>query len=550
MNKFTTKTKLLTLALVTAAVLALLGGTGIYSMRHMAGEILADLDAAKVEGKVLIAIEGAHAQFKTQVQEWKNILIRGNDQENFDKYLAQFTAREKEVQDLLTTATEAMKERAIDTADVDKLRADHLAMGGKYRDTLKFYFQEDANAGKAVDRMVKGMDRTTADGIEQVVARIEQLSAARMQAQSTSAQASYERARNAFAGLALGGLLLVAALSFVIQRDIMRLLGGEPAYAAEVTSRIAAGDLTGKLQTRSGDESSLLVAVQKMQFALHDVITQIGDAASRLTGDAASMSAASDHVSDGSRQQNDAAASMAAAVEQLTASIRQVSSSADDARRMAAEAGDLSREGAGVVQASISEINKIADTFNRSSELIAGVGKQSEEISVIVKVIKEIADQTNLLALNAAIEAARAGEQGRGFAVVADEVRKLAERTTTATKEVAAMIDAIQNGAHGAMQGMTQGGVQLDQGVRMAGRAGEAMGHIEVSSRNVLGAVSEISSALQEQSVTSNLIAENVEKIAQMSEENSTAVDGVNQAAKHLETLSATLNTLVGRFRV
>jgi methyl-accepting chemotaxis protein len=166
MYKLSTKAKLLLLAVVTAVLLAALGGTGIYSMRHMSGEIQDDLDAAKIERTALIAIEGAHSHFKTQVQEWKNILIRGGDTAAFDTYLAQFTAEEKEVQALLTTAMAAMKERGIATSDIDQLLADHREMGGKYREALKFYFPEDKAAAQAVDRLVKGMDRATGAGME------------------------------------------------------------------------------------------------------------------------------------------------------------------------------------------------------------------------------------------------------------------------------------------------------------------------------------------------------------------------------------------------
>ncbi|MCX7175908.1 MAG: methyl-accepting chemotaxis protein, partial [Proteobacteria bacterium] len=243
-------------------------------------------------------------------------------------------------------------------------------------------------------------------------------------------------------------------------------------------------------------------------------------------------------------------ASTAAAVEEMTVSIQHLSSSSDDAHKTATEAGTLSIEGEGVVKNAIAEINKIAESFNRSSQLISNLSQQSDQISAIVNVIKEIADQTNLLALNAAIEAARAGEQGRGFAVVADEVRKLAERTSSSTQQIATTIGDIQNGTQNAMQGMTEGSSLVVEGVGMAAKAGDSMSLIQAGSRKVLDAVAEISSALHEQSAASNLIAQNVEKIAQMTEENSASIKEVNQAANHLEELSRKLNSLVGQFKV
>ena len=550
MHKLTTNAKLLLLAVVSSALFALLGATGIYSMRSMAREVLSDLAAAQQEIKILVAIEGAQVNFKVQVQEWKNILLRGNNPASFDKYLGQFAEQEARVQDFLAAAAAAMKEHGVPVDELAQVKVEHKEMGARYREALKSFDKENVLAGQTVDKLVSGMDRATAAGMEKAAMDMERLTQDRMSAKIDDAEASYQRARNVFAALALLGLAVAVILSLAIRRDIMRLLGGDPARAAEVTRRIAAGDLTETIDSRRDDQSSLLGALKQMQAALSDVIRQIRDAAGRLAADAEKMSEASDHVSAGSTQQSDAAGSMAAAVEEMTVSIRQVSSSADDARKIAAEAGTLARDGEGVVRRAVSEINKIADSFNHSSELIANLREQSGKISVIVNVIKEIADQTNLLALNAAIEAARAGDQGRGFAVVADEVRKLAERTTAATKEVAGMIEAIQNGAERAMQGMTEGGTQLCEGVRMAAQAGDSMTRIEASSRSVLDAVSEISSALHEQTSASNLIARNVETIAQMTEANNVSVKGVNESARHLEVLSGTLNALVGRFRV
>jgi len=550
MNSLKTSGKLVLLAVAASVLLALIGGIGIFSMRGMAGSVLNDLNAAKTESSTLVSIENAGGHFKKQVQAWKDILIRGNDASSYDKYFAEFGSEEKKVQDSLASASALMKESGIATDDVEKLKRDHLELGDKYREALKQFDRADSNAGKTVDKLVKGIDRATTAGVEKIVTDIEMRMTERMSTQIDRSQASYETARNILAILTLIGLAIAIAVSVAILRDIIGQLGGEPAYAADITRRIAAGDLTVSIETRPGDNSSLLAAMKQMRDALHDVLAQIRQASDKVAVDAAMMSAASNQVSAGSSLQSEATASMAAAVEEMTVSISHVASSAGDARRMAAEAGTLSTEGEGVVKGAVIEINKIANAFNHSSDLISKLGEQSNQISAIVNVIKEIADQTNLLALNAAIEAARAGEQGRGFAVVADEVRKLAERTTTSTQEIAGMIQVIQSGTQSAMQGMTEGGAQVGEGVRMAAKAGDSISKIEASSQKVLDAVAEISSALEEQSSASSLIAQNVEKIAHMTEENSAAVVEVHHAAESLERLSGDLKALIGKFKV
>ena len=240
---------------------------------------------------------------------------------------------------------------------------------------------------------------------------------------------------------------------------------------------------------------------------------------------------------------------MAAAVEQMTVGVDHISRNAEDAQRYSRESDEVAAQGVQIVQAVVREIEGIAQTVNQSAVAVEALGQQSQQISAIVDTIKEIADQTNLLALNAAIEAARAGESGRGFAVVADEVRKLAERTAKSTQEISGMIDAIQSDTTIAVTSMKQGVERVASGVEQAQLAGETISQVQQQSRQVVDAVSEITVALREQSAASTEIAQNVERIAQMAEENNAAASGNADTAGTLRNLAQTLSAAIARFR-
>jgi methyl-accepting chemotaxis protein len=194
-------------------------------------------------------------------------------------------------------------------------------------------------------------------------------------------------------------------------------------------------------------------------------------------------------------------------------------------------------------------MRKISDAVQSSSQIVEDLGRQSDHITSIVNTIKEIADQTNLLALNAAIEAARAGEQGRGFAVVADEVRKLAERTSLSTKEISEMVAKIQNGTRCAVSSMQAGVHQVSSGVELANQAGNSINQIRDGSLRVSAVVNGISDSISEQSVASTDIAQQLEAIAQMSEESAIAVRQTAESARHLQTLSTDLRQMVAQFK-
>jgi len=309
-------------------------------------------------------------------------------------------------------------------------------------------------------------------------------------------------------------------------------------------------DLSRRVTVTSGDEVGLIgQSFNQMIQSFQEIIRQVVSNSHGVMQAAGKLSESSHRVAVRSQSQSDATASMAAAVEEVTTSIGHVADSSQETHNIAHQSGELSSQGGEIVQDAATEMSKIADSVNQSSQFIQRLGEHSNQISAIVNVIKEIADQTNLLALNAAIEAARAGEQGRGFAVVADEVRKLAERTARSTEEITAMIGSIQSGTQHAVASMQEGRARVTEGVAMANRAGDSMSQIRDGADRVISAVSDISSALREQSAASSQVAQQVEIIARMTEENSVAANEIAGEAQQLESLAGALESAVSRFK-
>ena len=314
--------------------------------------------------------------------------------------------------------------------------------------------------------------------------------------------------------------------------------------------RLAGGDLTVAFDSHGADE------LHMAGKDFNDMATAFRALLSGVQADVRRINEASEHVASSSQQisasssaQSDSASSMAAAVEETTVGIDHIAKNALDAQEYSRRSDAVAEEGGRIVHGVVQEIQAIAHTVNQSAAAVEALGQQSGQISAIVDTIKDIADQTNLLALNAAIEAARAGESGRGFAVVADEVRKLAERTAKSTQEISAMIGAIQSGTSTAVSSMKEGVERVAAGVAQAEHAGEAIGQVQAQSRQVLEAVSEITVALREQTAASTEIAQSVERIAQMAEENNVAVAGNVQIADTLRGLAHTLTSAIARFK-
>ncbi len=365
-----------------------------------------------------------------------------------------------------------------------------------------------------------------------------------------SSAAAIERGRLTVS--ALGGAALLACLvaSVLVVRGVLGQLGGEPAVVAAVARRMTEGDLQQNITAAAARPDSLMVAMQAMQSGLGGIVREIRGDAVRVVEAAAGLRHNEEEVASAALAQSDGAQSIAAAVEEMSASIAVVAELADDADRFSGEAEQRVRDGGAVINEAVDMIGRVSERMSASAAVVGDLGARAESISDIAKVIQGIAEQTNLLALNAAIEAARAGEQGRGFAVVADEVRKLAERTAQSTQEINTMIERVQDSARQAVDTMEDGRELAGRGAACAARAHEAVGALEEGTVRVRQVVGEISLALREQRETSTNIAQSVERIARMSERSHAATRDSLQRAQALDGLADGLARAVGRFRV
>ena len=347
--------------------------------------------------------------------------------------------------------------------------------------------------------------------------------------------------------------LIVAVLLAGIGYATLRSLTGRIALANDAAACIAGGNLQANklLGSAANDEvGRLLKSLDRMRADLASTIGEVLTSSENVAASASHLSASAQQVSTSTENQTASTSAAASAVEEMTVSIDHIGTSASEASQRAIEAGEKAARSEKDVDSASVQIARVAEQVEHTAGELQKLSEQVGKIGSITVVIRDVADQTNLLALNAAIEAARAGEQGRGFAVVADEVRKLAERTTSSVSEISAVISTIQEGATIAVNSMQSSRQVVGEVVVTAHEASTSMGEIRDSAETVRHAIENISDALREQKTASTDVARNVESIAQMSEENAAAVVSVAGTAHQLVQLSDTLKATVSRFKL
>jgi len=321
--------------------------------------------------------------------------------------------------------------------------------------------------------------------------------------------------------------------------------------SSEVLAELAVGNLTARVGgDYKGDHQIIKHSINTVAESLSKAITDVKEAVTAAAFTSKQISESTEKMYSDAKDQSLKTSEVVASVEQMTNTILQNTHNASLASERAKNAGNKAKEGGQVVSSSISGMLRIADVVKKSSTTVEALGKNSNEIGQIIEVINEIADQTNLLALNAAIEAARAGEQGRGFAVVADEVRKLAERTSKATNEIAVMIRQIQKDTSEAVESMRKGTEEVENGKSLTAEAGKVLNEIISEAEKVNDIVALVAAASEEQFKAAEQISSNIEGINLVTQQNTTGIEQISGSAEDLKKLTNDLETLIKRFTI
>ena len=489
----------LVLFMVGLALVGLNGARGVNDRMVLA------VGSADTLSQMIDAARSAQVSFKIQVQEWKNILLRGQDPAAFDKYVKGFEEQERATQDGLQRVLDLQRaEAAADTGSVKDLMREHQELGQKYRAALQHY-QGNARGAHVVDSLVRGIDRVPTEGFDSVVAAVMTRAQEQLGALSRDGAAAYAGMRRNFLYL----LVVAALVAIIVAAMIIRGIVVPVRNAVQLAETISGGDLQVDVLVEGRDEiSQLQAAMREMAQRLRETISQVRAGADALSAASNQVSATAQALSQGTSEQ-------ASSVEETTAGLEEMSASITQNAENARQTEEMALQGARDAEASGSAVTQSVEAMTTIAEKIS--------------IIEDIAYQTNLLALNAAIEAARAGDHGKGFAVVATEVRKLAERSQSAAREISALAAS---------------------SVRTAERSGTLLSELVPAIRKTADLVQEVAAASREQASGISQVNKAIGHMDQVTQRNAAAGEELASTAEEVASQAESLQQLIAFFKV
>ncbi|NTU41854.1 MAG: methyl-accepting chemotaxis protein [Nitrospirales bacterium] len=476
----------------------------------------------------------AQVKLGDAIHSWKNFIVRRDE-----KYMQGFR---KAVDDIKTDIREYEKRS-------DKERETEAA--GKAYTSLDAYakaidksFAE--NKGKkdssALDAAVQGADTSVYAAIREMA----EIAAGNAAAAKDSLSSRVSTLTLAQIVVALVVASLLFFLSAIVIRSILRSVHG----IADAVGRVSQGDLSVELSVLSDDElGEMSRGVNDMMESLRRISLQIQGMTTTIASSSSELSATTTQLSDGAMEQSQQAEQAATAITEVSQTVMDVAQNASEASNASGEASRIAEEGRLKVEDTVNGMQRIAGTVRDAAVTITELGRSSQEIGNIVRTINDIADQTNLLALNAAIEAARAGEQGRGFAVVADEVRKLAERTGKATREIGEMIRKIQSETERSVESMDAGISEVEKGVAIVEEARGSMIRIVEASNRGTDMIQRIAAAAEEQSTATEQVSSSMESIVNVTRATESSAGQIREASQDLAKIATELKAAADWFR-
>lgn len=492
------------------------------------------------------AVQDIATNFKAEVQSWKNILIRGHDEQQLLKYGDQLEKLHSKVQQKAKGITRQLKEVHQDpenAAAMSDFLTKHMDMYQVYLSARAVFVKQNYDY-RAGDKIAKGIDREPAKILDQLIIAMDDESKAVLEATI----ASYSNGlKLSIVGLIVAVALLLIIFLFMVQKNIVR-----PARRLVVDLRLMAeGNFNGQVEVSSADEIGQIASSARiLKDDMGRMVQQINQAMIKLSTSAEDMSLITDQSRQAIQKQRQETDQVVAAMNEMSATVGEVATNAQLASESTHKASQESSLGQQVVNESISAVIALIQKVELAADVIQILATNSQEIGTVLDVIRSIAEQTNLLALNAAIEAARAGEQGRGFAVVADEVRVLAQRTQSSTEEIQQMIEKVQSGATEAVQAMMQSRSQADVTRDTSAKAGEVLNAIAHSVTNINDMNALIASAAEEQNLVAEEINRNIINISQASETTSESIGHSAKTSEELRHVAEELRQVISRLKV